>query len=428
MTSERQDEGALPPAGNGQRQDVRTQPQVIPAKQQLVFLFSSVPPDRPNYKRGVLNALCYPHGHILELSYQSSYLQPELVDDLKGLVNKRAAFVFIDYKGADHNFIPVRYATILSAGPIEPSKTIRPQTRIYVRIELDELIPLSDEWDRFIKKIPSRPKVWKEAKRDYFFVLRHDAPAEVASGLSQADIWNDLVERVSVANVLNDCIFLAAGHVQGFTDSTCELGVLAKDQRAYKLRPNHIYKMDLRIFDRRNKPDANQEIVVRSSSELIVVSQPFATAIGGPVEHTVLLVCKRSIENTLATLVIDVRDSGTVQRSDPAVGEGEKNAALGSTQTGASSGGVICAKPRYFLDVSVPRSTLFWFAIFVFLGVLFASTSLEFFKDHEIQDLLCWLPLTPVVLAIAAKMAGAVFLAAAAYLGFRKLPSGSPGG
>src|SRR5271157_3424303 len=291
MGPDRQQENLSHPADENHRQGESTQQQALGVKEELVFLFSSVPPDRPNYKRGVLNALCYPDGHILEVSYKSSYLDPRLANNLEGLVNKRAVFVFIDYKGTDHNFVPVRYATILSCGPRESSKEILGRTRIYIRIELNQLIPQNDQWDAFIKKIPNRPKVWHEGTKDYYFVLQHAGPAHVSSELSQADIWNDLVERVSAADVLNDCTFLATGHLQSFTSKPCELGALTKDQRAYRLRPHSIYKMDLRIFDRRNKPDTNQEIYVRSSSELITVSQPFATAIGGPVEHTVLLVC-----------------------------------------------------------------------------------------------------------------------------------------
>jgi len=53
----------------------------------------------------------------------------------------------------------------------------------------------------------------------------------------------------------------------------------------------------------------------------------------------------------------------------------------------------------------------------VFLGVLLTSTSKEFFDD------ICFTH--PTFWAVAAKFIGAVFVAIAAYLGFRKLPSGS---
>jgi hypothetical protein len=396
-------------------------------QQELLFLFSSVPPDRPNYKRGVLDALCYPSGHILEVSYKHGYVQPSLAADLRNLVGKQVVFVFVDYKDTDHIFIPVRYATILSCEPKEPSKKISDSTRIYIRIELGELIRLNSQWDEWIKKLPNRPRPLKGQPRDYYFVIQGRVPADSSAEYSQADIWDELVQRISGANVLSDCIFLATGGLQEFTDATdCSFARFGNDRKAYRLRPNHLYKMELRIFDRRNKPDTNQEIYIRTSSDLIVVSQPFATAIGGPVEHTILIVCKRSIEDILATLVMDVRDAGSSE-TDSESAASDKKVVAGSKEGNAVSA-VICAKPRYLLHVSVPWKILLWFVVFVFAGVLFTSTSVEFFKDREISELLSWLPSTPPVWALAAKIVGAACLSAAAYLGFRKLPSGSPGG
>lgn len=399
-------------------------------QQKLVYLFSSVPPDRPNYKRGVLNALCYPSGHILEVSYKKNYFQAPLAANLAGMVGKQTVFVFVDYKGRDDNFVPVRYGTILSCGPKDSSSTITERTRIYIRFELSDLIPLDNLWDQWIKSIPDHPRIFQQGgTRDYHFVIRHAAPEIQPSAYSQADIWGDLVERVSSAAVLNDCIFLATGRIQSFPRSKdCALRRFGEDQMAYRLRPNNLYKMDLRIFDRRNEPDTNQEIYVRSSSELIGVSQPFATAIGGPAEHTVILDCKRSIENTLATLVVDVRGI-TPPSSEVGRKKSEtEGVAQPSMQSDSTNSAVICARPNYLLDVAVRRSILFWFVGLVFLGVLLTSTSVEFFKDDDIHKLLQWIPDTPPVWALVAKVLGAAFLAAAAYLGFRKLPSGSPGG
>jgi hypothetical protein len=392
-------------------------------QKELIFLFSSVPADRPNYKRGVLDALCYPSGHTLEVSYRKSYFQPALAQNLDSLRNKQAVFVFIDYSasGSTLTFIPVRYGKILECRSKGSSTQIGDRTRIYIRLELDDLIPVEDLWDTWIKGIPGSPKPKGETARSYL-VLANTAPIDKPTS-SQDEIWFDLVEKVAKAPVLDDCIFLSTGKLQKLKENTdCAFLEYGKDQKAYQLRPSNLYKMELRIFDKGNKPDTNQEIYVRCSSDLVTVSQPFATSIGGPSEHAVLLNCKRSIEDTLATLVVDVRQAeiNSNTQSKTPITEG--------ADAGPAGNAVICAKPIYFLNVSVLRSILWWLVILVFFGVLLTSTSPEFFKEEGIQKLLCWMPGTPSIWALGAKMLGAVCLAIAAYLGFRKLPTGSPGG
>lgn len=383
----------------------------------IVFLFSTVPPNRPNYKRAVLDVLCYPIGHRLDVSYKQSYFEPSLTKDFEGLLQSQAVFVFVDYDGAGQNFIPIRYARIVSCGPKETSKKVYPETRVYMRIELGDLILIENQWDACISQMSSRPRLMGDPKYKQYFVIRHAGPQHVSTERSQTDIWQGVVERVANASVLGDCIFLATGRLRDFkTEVECSLQEYGKDHKAYRLQPNHHYQMSLHIFDRANRPDSNQEIVIRSSSDLITVSQPFASVIGGPVEQTVLLFCKRSIENTLATLVMDVRDSDDSTQSN------------GTGRVDGARSAVICAKPRYLLHVSLDQTTLFRFMLYVFLGVLLTSTSVEFFRDEWIKTLLCWQPFTAPVLALIAKLTGAGFLAAAAYLGFRKLPSGSPGG
>jgi hypothetical protein len=176
------------------------------------------------------------------------------------------------------------------------------------------------------------------------------------------------------------------------------------EDRVYTLRPNNIYKADVRIYNPSVAP-SGQEIFIRSSSDLLVVTQAFPTAIGGTSDHEALVTCKRSIEDTLAALVFDVRPRDATP-----------------TQQSASSA-VISAKPQYLVRVTVPQGLLRKFIACVFFGVLLSSISADFFKEWG--GLLCQYR---NALALLAKVGGALFLACAAYLGFRKLPSGGPAG
>lgn len=377
----------------------------------LIYVFSSVPANRPNYKRGVLNALCYPAGHQLELSYKKSYIKPSLFAERSNLKGRRGVFIFVDYKKEpDHDFIPIRFFDILDVSPKEHAESYRDSTRIYVRVQLQQLISYEESSNRSLKAIPGRPRPPKgptDAGSTYFYVLEGPDVLPSTSGYSQRDIWDHLTETVSKVNSLKDCIFLSTGEIRLFSkETTCLLDAYGREERAYILHPNEIYKMDLRVFDPGQNPDSAQEIVVRSSTDLIVVSQPFATAVGGPADHSVLLVCKRTVESVLATLVVDVQEVTQITST-----------AQQTPASTAASSEVVAAKPTYLLSLQ-PRKWILWlFVCLILIGAALTSTSTEFYKEF---GSLC----RPELWALVSKVLGAAALALAAYLAFRKLPSG----
>jgi len=376
------------------------------AHDKVIYLFSSAPPDRPTYKRGVLNILCYPAGHQLELSYQKSYLQPPLFEEAPKLANRKGVFVFLDYKasGKDHEFIPIRFVTILDVAPKETATRYLDTTRVHVRIQLGDLILHDASWNSEVGSLPGRPKVYEgasTASRGYFYVVEGRNLFPEHSDLSQRDIWDQITGKVANAKSLNDCVFLSTGHLRPFKDgSPCTLEPYGAEQKAYQLEPNTLYRLDLRVYYPRASSD--REIIVRSSSELLSVSQPFATAHGAE-DHSVLIACKRTIESTLATLAIDV---------------GAKNLPAGSSQNFGPlpvSSEVVAAKPRYLLSIEPSKMIVRGFVFLIFLGFLLTSTSKEFYSDF-----IC----SPEPVAVLSKTIGAICLAWAGYLAFRKLPSG----
>ncbi len=387
---------------------------VTKAEDSIVYLFSSAPPGRPNYKRGVLNALCYPAGHQLELSYRKSYISPSLFDQRSSISSKKGVFVFLDYKTPDHDFIPIRFVTILELSPKEEATQFLDTTRMYIRVELGELIAFDPKWNDEIRSLRSRPKLPNlpqgphSAAADYLYVLEGPDRFPRMSDYSQRDIWDHLVEKVADAKSLKDCVFLSTGHIRPFSEGTqCEFSSYGPKQKAYRLQPNSIYQVDVRVFDSRHSSDSTQEVIIRSSSELLTVSQPFVTGVGGPTDHSVLLVCKRTNESTLATLVVDLEARSSTQGA----GSDEKTKTLPPAF-------VIAAKPRYLLAIAPSWALLLWFTLFGFVGFFLTSTSTEFYKDF-----VC----LPAVWALVSKMLGAAALAVAAYLAFRKLPSGGSG-
>ena len=382
----------------------------------MIYLFSSVPPDRPAYKRGVLDALCYPSGHRMEISYQRRYVAPLLIDRRSELREQPAAFVFVDYNAqADHNFVPIRRAKILGFGPKEDAALYSATSRFYVQLELGELIHFDEPLNEAIKSIAGRPVPYREQARpgDYFYMLEAGDVLPQHNILSQRDIWDGLVEKASHSKSLTNCIFLSTGHIRKHSDGdACLITAFGLEDLAYRILPNTVYKLNLRIYDRRKASIGTQEIVVRSSSDLLSVSQAFPTTLGGSAEYSVVIVCKRSIERSVAALILDVRELMTARAP------GDRDEA--GQAAGEPTSDVICAKPQYLLSISPPRLLVVVFVIFVFFGILLTSTSKEFFDALNCVRSVLWAPL--------AKVLGAASLASAAYIAFRKLPSGGSGG
>jgi len=355
----------------------------------------------------VLNALCYPKGQQLELSYQKSYFQSSLFDQRRSLSGRRGVFVFLDYNPtADHEFVPIRFVNILDVAPKESAAKYLDGTRVHVRIELDELIPHDAKWNTAIAALPGRPKPGPRspaATRGYYYVILGPNLFPLHSDISQRDIWLQITDKVAQAKSLSSCVFLSTDHIRPFRDGApCTLQSYGPEQKAYALEPNSIYRLDLTVYFPHSVASSDREITVRSSSDLVSVSQPFATAHGGPEDHSVLIACKRTVESTLATLVVDVT---------------AKNVAVGASQN-FSQAAVVAAKPRYLLSIKPPKAILRAFILFVFLGFFLTSTSKEFYEPW-----LCY----PEIWALFSKTLGAICLARAAFLAFRKLPSGGSG-
>jgi hypothetical protein len=388
----------------------------------VIYLFTSVPPTRPNYKRGVLDALCYPGGHQMELSYKKRDISPVVFEKRTDFKGRSGFLVFVDYKHeGDHVFIPIRRIRVENIYPAEEAEQYVDTTRIYVRVELGELILFNGRSNDEIRKLSGRPQKGGSASQYYVLADRDFSPSN--DGRSQRDIWDDLVEHVAQAESLKGCVFLATGPVQAFvSESDCEFAPYRGRKKAYSLRPNSTYKLSLRVFDKRHDADSTQEIVVRSSSDLLTISQPFPTAIGGPTDHFALIVCKRTVESTLATLVIDVTSRASADEGSERDGPVPSSGVLCAYEPSAKQeplSGVICAKPRYLLSISVSQSVLWGFILLVFVGIFLTGASKDFFQD------LCFAQ--PAIWGLLSKLAGAVCLSGAAYLGFRKLPSGAAG-
>ncbi len=60
----------------------------------MIFIFSSIHYEL--FKQNILNACCFPDGHLMRVRYEEKYLPEAFKTDPKGLVGKEGAFVFAE--------------------------------------------------------------------------------------------------------------------------------------------------------------------------------------------------------------------------------------------------------------------------------------------------------------------------------------------
>jgi hypothetical protein len=183
----------------------------------LIYFFSSAPKDRPEYRRGILDGLCYPNDHLLEFSYQRKHIQDDLLKHIESDLNnsgeplrdRTALLVFADYKTPDIEFLAIRYAQIVRVSYKQKSATVNESSRLFFRMRLGELVDYDDTTSSNIQSIGGRP-VGHDVNRGakYYYVLEHANVCALHHLYGLRDRWERLARKAGEATSLEGCIFL----------------------------------------------------------------------------------------------------------------------------------------------------------------------------------------------------------------------------
>ncbi len=370
----------------------------MPANDEILYLFTTAANSKPTYRRGILDLLTYPSGHVQQFSYRRSDIHPS-VDRLVSLKTEaKAVVVFVDM---DPNkvatYVPLRRVNILELTPtLVADPTYNPEERVKLFLRIGSYIEYQSsgdfrQWHQLLAALDAAREV-KAGRAKYFVV-----PGPDVFGIPQAPeqlSWEYLVNAVAHSTRFSDSIFLRLSHVHFYGRGQAEvtLGAYREGPRAYSLRPGQAYQLDFDVFVKPGAaPSQGQSpiVMLTSSSEVITATKPFQSVVSGLVQESAILSCKRTIEETRAALTMEI-------------GEPVKDV-------------VNTPSPVLLLDVSVSRRVLWVFLILVFLGGLLVSSD---------KDALGVILPNPALWLWLAKFVGSVLLTIAAFMAFRKLPSG----
>jgi hypothetical protein len=294
-------------------------------------------------------------------------------------------------------YVPLRRVTILEiTPPLVTDPTYNPDERVKLFLQLGSYIEYKSsgdfrQWHQHLAVLDATREV--KANRAKYFVVPGPDVFSTPQAPEQLS-WEYLVNAVGHSARFRDSIFLRLSHVRSYgpRGADVRLGTYREGPRTYLLRPGQAYQLDFDIFVKPGAaPSQGQSPIVTltSSSELITATKPFQSVVSGLVQESAIISCKRTIEETRAALTIEI-------------GEPVKDV-------------VNTPSPVLLLDVSVSRRVLWVFLVLVFLGGLLVSSD---------KDALGVILPAPALWLWLAKFAGSVLLTIAAFMAFRKLPSG----
>jgi hypothetical protein len=360
----------------------------------MLLFYTGAEPERPSYRRGILDTLSYPSSHLQEFSYRRQYIQPALLQrDLSG---QSAAIVFVDVDPhGDATYMPIRLAAIVKHSPFAGAGQ---RERIGFTFRLGNFVTYPDSgadpqrhWHAQLAPLDAQRIVGGHLR---YFVI--EADCQLASSAT-AKGWEDVVSAVARSNQLRTAIFVKLDLRNLDKPEPPPLQPVG-DQRVYQMRPGKVYALGLSVY--KNLPaqggaQGEAKITLSRSSELLEVGQPFQSVVSGLAEQTALISCKRTIEQNLVALGVTVEEPVANVVNTP--------------------------HPFFLLRISLP-----WVVpTLIFVFALVGSFLVALDKDSVAGVLPVLSAGQAAFFAVVAKWVGAMSLAFAAFLGFRKLPSGS---
>jgi len=368
-----------------------------PLSPELVLFYTTALESRPTYRRGILDCLSYPNGHVLQYSYRMSQIQCELRGESVLPRGSGGVIIYVDEaRPHQYKYYPLRRVRVLSGLPADRQNTLTGRERVSILLELHEFVGYADthnptQWDERITPFDVLRKFSGTSPK--FFVTRA-ADIFTKASVSELSAWEDVVTNLAGSHDLASAIFINLEHPQDFDTRRPLVLDKASDTPRYDVLPGEVYRLNMAVYDGKGRETKLK--LTSSSDDLIQVNQPFQSVVSGLTQKSALIACKRSIEKRLVALSIEVVDD--------------------SQQ--AQKGMVNSPNPTLLMRVAVPRWTVVKFFVLVASGAFFVSWDPDLIKE------IFGIPHFKLV-GLIVKGAGAIFLALAAWIGFRKLPSAS---
>ena len=285
----------------------------------MIYIFSSAYYEL--FKQNVLNASCYPEGHVMRLRYDAKYVDPAARKDPDSIKSKEAVLVFAEGSIAnrdavksggqarDYRFYPLRRCTVSAASA--------PADIFIVDVKLGCFLDYRDgpasrdqQWDAHIKSFSARP--WpKNFRTDsteegcYLFSGENLPLIDDRRELELA--WRSVVERVNESE-LKECITY---RVLGFyrrgwwkKEKLIKPKVDGPDA-LYGFRSSETVLLKLLFYGDANRKGDVKSLKLEFDSKAFTSASVSTILVNGHYnEERILLPCARTTEPVITTLAV----------------------------------------------------------------------------------------------------------------------------
>jgi len=286
----------------------------------MIYIFSSAYYEL--FKQNVLNASCYPDGHVMRMRYDAKYVDPAVLGNPASIIGKKAVLVFAEGSIVNHQaktsggqlrdykFYPLRCCTVTAASS--------PADIFIVDFKLGEFVDYREPsdnrestWDAHIKTFASRPwpKGFQSGLTDegLYFFSGEDLRLIDTTCREPELAWRSVIERLNNSE-LKDCITF---RVLGFyrrcwhnPEKLIEPRVDGPDA-LYEFRSSETILLKLLFFGDANRRGDPKSLKLDFDNKAFTSSSHSAIRVDGHYnEERILLPCARSTEPMITALAL----------------------------------------------------------------------------------------------------------------------------
>jgi hypothetical protein len=286
---------------------------------------------RPRYRREFLKCLCYPKDTNIRFTYRKKWIDPDLLKLKPHELSQIPAIILFCDKVTDASsgkevfrYIPVRFARVRKISSDEFLKHSDDETYLSVSLQLDRFVhwlnnpTQSQEWDAWAQTLKHRPRPLGDPdEKDALFLFSASNFQEIQiDDQEETDniAWENLVERLSSAETLTDCVFyrFLGIYKDNFSTETKpqkkKRKTIANDyyleRSVYKLHSGNTYSLELRFFVDPGKIGYPTGLIPRTSSQTLKISQPLDASEGITTRTLILINCSTVYKKELITLTV----------------------------------------------------------------------------------------------------------------------------
>jgi len=370
-----------------------------------LYLFTSLPQNRPIYKRDLLTVLSEPEGGRVQFGYRRKWVKPELFSE-SSLGERNALLLFCEKREEKGNFYYLYH-------PIRGAKIVKPAIQhdfLTLLLELDSFFNFSlmqaDVLGQYLSKLQAQIKAAGFApdpiQTDSSYFVTDSPPMETDS-LSNVDkAWTATLEHFKGLEGLKDSTFVRLKEFSQLTSfpeaaSVPVCPTYYSDKRAFTVKRGSIYRLVTEVVRAPNASAYQPELGIDPAVASIAGPLVRQEAPSETVEYVVHF--RKSFEKEITTLSLSVSST--------------------------DSPGGRSSEIEGILTLDPPKGPLITAVVTWVFGLVFLTLGQDLIKGILLSALPTyhvWTENHVLLIASIAKSVGAVLIAVSAFIAFRKLP------